>query len=35
LQIAERLESATEEEAEEILRRELKVNTRKLKKQGA
>lgn len=35
LQIAQRLESATEEEAEEILRRELKVNTRKLKKQGA
>ncbi len=35
LQIAKRLESATEEEAEEILRRELKVNTRKLKKQRA
>lgn len=35
LQIAQRLESATEEEAEEILKRELKVNTRKLKKQRA
>lgn len=35
LQIAKRLEEGSEEEAEEILRRELKVNTRKLKKQRA
>ena len=35
LQIARRLETASEDEKEEILRRELKVNTRRLKKQGA
>jgi len=34
-QIINRLEAASEDEKEEILRRELKVNTRKLKKQGA
>ena len=35
LRIAKRLEEGSEDEKEEILRRELKVNTRKLKKQGA
>lgn len=35
LQIAKRLETASEDEMEEILRRELNVNTRKLKKQRA
>lgn len=35
LQIAKRLEAASEDEKEEILRRELKVNTRRLKKQRA
>lgn len=35
LQIAKRLETASEDEKEEILRRELKVNTRRLKKQRA
>jgi hypothetical protein len=35
LQIAKRLERASEDEMEEILRRELNVNTRKLKKQRA
>ena len=35
LQIAKRLETASEDEKEEILRKELKVNTRRLKKQRA
>ena len=35
LQIAKRLEAASEDEKEEILRKELKVNTRRLKKQRA
>ena len=35
LQIVKRLEAASEDEKEEILRRELKVNTRRLKKQRA
>lgn len=35
LQIAKRLEEGSEDEKEEILRRELKVNTRRLKKQRA
>jgi hypothetical protein len=35
MQIAKRLETASEDEKEEILRRELKVNTRRLKKQRA
>jgi len=35
MQIAKRLETSSEEEKEEILRRELKVNTKRLKKQGA
>ena len=35
LQIAKRLETASEDEMEEILRRELKVNTRRLKKKRA
>jgi hypothetical protein len=35
MQIAKRLETASEDEKEKILRRELQVNTRKLKKQRA
>ena len=35
MQIAKRLETASEDEKEEILRKELKVNTRRLKKQRA